>query len=274
MELAAIKCLEHVPPTAILVVALLEETGIPLIPLIENISTWQKLEFLASRKKVLQPGRVGTFYANRLLRILEIEELVPKRQIEKSTFPLLEALNGLVFLIDDDLLDEGRWHFEGDIEHGSGVRNNRGRGISMAEIERADLSRASTLDVDRNLQRCFRIFLDMGGALPNGCAEPRRRGVSQGGRLDEDQLLEVSAFAQDLDIVDDRAGEILIPQPEAGEGVVLREHHHRISSPPARGRRRKAGSGQDRLPPSGQECRRGSAPFGRSARSLRAARCT
>ncbi|WP_238260368.1 hypothetical protein [Methylobacterium mesophilicum] len=64
--------------------------------------------------------------------------------------------------------------------------------------------------------------------MARGDLEHRWRIRREQGRLDEDEILEVAPLAEQLHVVDGRAGEVVVLQPDTDEGMAGREHQHGV----------------------------------------------
>ena len=223
--------LEIAAPTVVVMPAGVE-VGAALVGPAQYVRDRLQAELLPGREAVLQgPGR-DTFEHDRALAGLEVQELVAERQVEELALPALHpadwSLWGLIGRRSRFLIEAGRCG-ERLVERCRRCRREVCR-PALTEIHRADAAPPAAPNIDCDFEWGGRVVLDLGATLRDRDLERRRRVVGQQCRLDEDEVLQVPALAQELHVIDGRTGEILVLQPQTDEGVALRQHQDRVQA--------------------------------------------
>ena len=222
VQIAPLERLEDVAATAVVVMAIGEQLGATLIAVAQHVGPGKQLELRARAQQILKARRIGALERDRLLCVLEVEQLVAKRQVEQPALPCLQPAEPLVVrhLRDHDLLGERGGLVEVErLRVGDAGGHRRRPDVppprSSGRIWRARARLMSIASSNGALAPSAKML----GARLHRSREAGRRLGSQHGRLDEDYIIQAAPLAQDLNVVDDCGGEILVLQPQADESV-------------------------------------------------------
>ena len=179
-----------------------------------------------------RPG-IRRIELDRLLCRPEIQQAVAQGQVEQFALPAVEAIFRLARLRSLGLRDIVVRQVGSVFENGFQLRR-RGSGLDrhrrLGARQGPDALQTGAPDVDGE----FEGMLDRLGNLLRADfhhpAEWRTGAVRHRRRFEQDQLVELHPLAKRGDVVDDRAAEFLRLQPDAGEGMAVREDDERIQA--------------------------------------------
>ena len=124
---------------------------------------------------------------------------------------------------------EGRGVVEFVGVRGLGLGTER-QGIGAAEVEWPDQRLAGAADVEGEFERLGGVLGDVAARRLGGLFEAGGMVAGEHGRFDENDFLQLQALSERLGVVEEGVGEILVDEPEAGEGVAFDEGEEGIET--------------------------------------------
>lgn len=181
---------------------------------------------------VLQPRRIGTVEADRGRARLDVEQPVARGKVQQLALPALQSPFGGAgsrVRLGQVEVGERRRSFQriaGRVRRR--LRFWRHGGARVGHRERPDALHARAADIDRGDERAFALLVDQPGGVGDRAREAGGRCAGRQSRLEHDQLVQRDPLAQRSRVGDEQGRELLRLEPNAGKGVTLRHHQHRV----------------------------------------------